>query len=207
MKVIETERLIIRPFTMDDLDEIYRLVYADTVVKNAWSGRAGTPDEIKAAFAANHVQRTDDFGKAVVRKEDDRLIGLMGFQRYEVGEDTSFIVFEHEPNRLGQDPNLIEAELTYAFGRAYWGHGYATEAGRALIEYGFGEMGVGRIVNDVNSENLHSVNLMRRLGFRLQRNLNPKPFINSDAPAMIGALDNDRFRYGREARLQPGNPR
>jgi len=99
---------------MDGLDEIYRLVYADPVVKNAWSGRTGTPGEIKAAFAANHVRRMDDFGfKAVVRKEDKRLIGLMGFQRYEVGEDTSFIVFEHEPGRLGQDPNFIEAELTY----------------------------------------------------------------------------------------------
>ena len=80
--ILETERLVIRSFSMDDLDETYRLVYADPAVRDAWSGRQGTPDEIKAAFAREHVGRTDGFGyKAVVLKAGDVLLGLIGFLR------------------------------------------------------------------------------------------------------------------------------
>ena len=50
LNILETERLLLRHFTLADLDEIYRLVYADPIVKNAWSGRTGTADEIKAGF-------------------------------------------------------------------------------------------------------------------------------------------------------------
>ena len=45
MNILETERLILRRFTLDDLDEIYRLVYADPKVKDGWSGAQGTAAE------------------------------------------------------------------------------------------------------------------------------------------------------------------
>jgi hypothetical protein len=53
--ILETERLKLRRFALDDLDEIYRPVYADPTVKNAWSAAEGTPDEIKERFAAKHI--------------------------------------------------------------------------------------------------------------------------------------------------------
>jgi RimJ/RimL family protein N-acetyltransferase len=103
------------------------------------------------------------------------------------------MVFEHRPPPRWRDPDLLEVELTYAFGRAYWGRGYATEAGQAMLAYGFDEMGIARIINDVSSENQRSVNLMRRLGFELQRNLHPKPFgEHSRTSAVIGILENPR---------------
>lgn len=189
MIFLETERLIIRSFTMDDLDELYRLVYADQRVKDAWSGQKGTPEELKARFAQKHIQRADELGfKAVVRKDGKRLLGLMGFQRYEPDEDTSWLIFEHEPPRW-RHPGLIEAELTYALGYEHWGRGYATEAGKAMIEYGFNELGIARIVNSVMGSNAHSINLMRRLGFRLQKNLSAK----YDPPAVVGILENERI--------------
>ena len=78
---LETERLIIRPFAMGDLDEIYSLVYADPEVKTMWSGQTGTPEQIKVTFFERHIRRTDDFGfKAVVRRDGQRLIGLIGFR-------------------------------------------------------------------------------------------------------------------------------
>jgi RimJ/RimL family protein N-acetyltransferase len=184
--ILETERLIVRPFSMGDLDEIYRLVYADPAVRDAWSGREGTPDEIKAAFAREHVGRGDGFGyRAVVLRSGDVLLGLIGFQRYDLDEETSWLVFEHGPPEGWRDPSLLECELTYALGRAYWGHGYATEAGRAMIAYGFGEMGIARIVNGTSARNRRSVDLMRRLGFAIQRNA------DADTQAVVGILDNN----------------
>jgi RimJ/RimL family protein N-acetyltransferase len=181
----------VRPFTADDLDEIYDLVYADPAVREAWSGRAGTPTEIKAAFAREHVERDDDFGfKAVVLKEGNGLLGLMGFQRHEPDEDTSWLVFERGSPEGWRDPRLIEVELTYALGRAYWGHGYATEAGRAMIEYGFAKMGIARIVNGTSGGNHRAIALMRRLGFGIQKNVaSSLPGKGLNVPAVVGILE------------------
>lgn len=194
LAVLETERLLIRPFAMDDLDEIYDLVYADPAVKEAWSGRTGTPGEIKAAFAREHVGRADGFGfRALVLKEGNRLLGLMGLQCYRPDEDTSWLVFEHGPPQGWRDPRQIEVELTYALGKAYWRHGYATEAGRAMIEYGFKEMGIARIVNGAHSQNHRSIALMRRLGFEMQRNMALSPSGGgTNGLAVIGILENQR---------------
>ena len=73
----------------------------------------------------------------------------MGFQRHGPGEgdDIHYLLFENEPGRrMGFDPDFIEAELTYALGRAYWHRGYATEMGKAMIAYGFTVPGIGCIV-------------------------------------------------------------
>jgi len=177
MTILETERLILHRFDMDDLNEIYRLIYADPAVKDTWSGATGTPDEIKARFAERHIQREGDFClHALALKDTSTLIGLMGFQRHPpgAGHDIWYLQSEDEPNRsVGFNPDFIEVELTYALGRAYWKHGYAVEMGRALILFGFDTLGIGRIIQGVRRDNPNSVNLMRRLGFRIENGLDP----------------------------------
>ena len=162
---------------MDDLDEIYRLVYADPTVKNAWSGVTGSPEEIKNRFAVKHILPEGDLGfRAVELKDTGNLIGLMGFQLHGPGEgdDIYFLLTENEPHRrVGFNTDFIEVELTYALGRTFWKKGYATEMGRAMIAYGFETLGLGRIIQGVRSENKNSVNLMRRLGFRFEKGLHP----------------------------------
>ena len=56
--------------------------------------------------------------------------------------------------------------------------------GKALIEYGFEKMSIGRIIQGVLSHNLNSVNLMKRLGFRIEKGLYPNQ--------IVGILDNYR---------------
>jgi RimJ/RimL family protein N-acetyltransferase len=177
MTILETERLILRRFSLDDLDEIYRLVYADPAVKDTWSGATGTPDEIRARFVERHILTESDFClRALALKDTGALIGLMGFQRHSpsAGQDNWYLQTEDEPDRsVGFNPDFIEVELTYALGRAYWKNGYAVEMGRALIPCGFGTMGIGRIIQGVRRSNPNSVNLMRRLGFRIENGLDP----------------------------------
>ena len=177
MPILETERLILRRFILDDLDEIYRLVYTDPAVRDAWSGATGTPEEIKARFAARHILTEGDFGlRALALKDTGALIGLMGFQRHAPGEGQNiwYLRSEDEPNRrIGFNPDFIEVELTYAVGRAYWKHGYAVEMGQALISYGLDTLSIGRIIQGVRRDNPNSVNLMRRLGFRIENGLDP----------------------------------
>jgi ribosomal-protein-alanine N-acetyltransferase len=197
MKVLETERLILRPFRCEDREEIHRLVYADPKVAPFWSSRAWALDEIKESFARKLAQRPNglDF-QAIVLKKTEELLGLIGFQLYEEGEIEQYMTFEHEASRRAYDPAFFEVEITYALGYAFWHKGYATEAGRVLIEHGFCELNIGRIVNSVAAENVPSVHLMRRLGLRIERNLKPKPFSgpwkNSDG--VIGILDNPHWQ-------------
>lgn len=197
MKVLETDRLILRPFRLEDRGEIHRLVYADPQVAPGWTGRTWALDEITESFARKLAQRTNglDF-QAITLKATGDLMGLIGFQLYEEGEMEKYMTFEHEASRRAYDPAFFEVELTYALGYAFWHQGYTTEAGRALIEYGFHELNIGRIVNSVAAENVHSVNLMKGLGLHIQRSLKPKPvsgpWKNSDG--VIGILDNPHWQ-------------
>ena len=183
MIILETERLILRHFTMADMDELYTLVYVDEAVKSTWSSATGRPSEIKARFAQNHVEPDGDFGfRAVVRKTDDQLIGLMGFQQHLPDEDHGYLLSETMPHRtISDDPHFIEVELTYAIGRPYWKQGYATEMGLALIRQGFKVYKFSRIIQGILGHNHNSINLMRRLGFRIEKQLHGN--------GVVGVLD------------------
>ena len=73
-------------------------------------------------------------------------------------------------------------------GKEYWGQGYAAEAGRAMIDYGFSTLTIDRIINAISPDNFRSRNLMLRLGFTLLGNGNPEDAIGmlerSENPAM-----------------------
>lgn len=194
MTILETKRLTLRRFTLADLDELYDLVYADGTVKSTWSGRTGTPDEIKAGFAREHIEPVGDFGfRAIVRKSGSQLLGLMGYQQHLPDEDISYLLSKESPNRtISSNPDFIEVELTYALGQAYWKQGYATEMGLALVRYGFEQMKIKRIIQGVLGDNHHSINLMRRLGFRIEKQLK--------ADGVVGVLDD--FEKWKET-IQP----
>jgi ribosomal-protein-alanine N-acetyltransferase len=59
------------------------------------------------------------------------------------------------------------AEIGYDLSKAHWGKGLMSEALRAIIEYGFDELGLQKIKADTLSENTRSLNLLGRLGFQL----------------------------------------
>ena len=194
MLPVETERLILRPFAERDVEAIYALVYADRQLREAWSGSTDTLAECRLRFVTDPVWHADDgFGfLAVVLKSSDQLLGLIGFQWYEPGEDTSYMCFEDPMDANGQDPAWREVELTYALGRVYWRCGYATEAAKALIDLGFQRLGLDRIINAVPVHPEHcSLGLMQRLGFRIVKNLSSKHVTSgwfAGAPGAIGIL-------------------
>ena len=197
MKVLETERLLLRPFQPEDKEEIHRLVYADPQVAPFWSSRTWALEEITESFARKLAQYPNrlDF-QAMILKATGEMIGLIGFQLYEEGDMENWMIFEHTASHLAYNPDFLEVEITYAVGYAFWHKGYATEAGKALIEHGFRELNIGRIVNSVAEQNSQSVNLMKRLGLHLQRNLKPTPFTGPwrHSPGVIGILENPHWR-------------
>ena len=59
----------------------------------------------------------------------------------------------------------LDIELGYAFGPAYWGRGYATEAGRAVLSEAFGSLGLTRLVAVTSDDNHASQHVLHKLGF------------------------------------------
>jgi RimJ/RimL family protein N-acetyltransferase len=70
---------------------------------------------------------------------------------------------------LAQPPGALEPQLMYGLVPAYWGRGLATEAARAVLEHGFGELAVRVVAANTDAANAASVRVLERLGMRLAR--------------------------------------
>jgi RimJ/RimL family protein N-acetyltransferase len=83
--------------------------------------------------------------------------------------DVAFHVLKSEPR---------EAYIGYSLARAHWGHGYAREAVRGLLDYLFNELGLHRVVADCDVDNVASIKLLERLGFRREGHFIEKTWAN-----------------------------
>lgn len=143
--IIATDRLRLRFFRADDLDRLVSLAGEYEVVR--WLARLPYPyrREDGADFIAAVGGGLSDAGElvyAIAAPDDDRVMGALG------------LILDG-----------AQAELGYWLGRPHQGRGYAMEAVRALLDLGFGALGLARIYADVQAANVRSRHLLERLGF------------------------------------------
>jgi RimJ/RimL family protein N-acetyltransferase len=152
----ETDRLLIRRFREEDaagLEELHSDAETCRFLGGIWpDGRAR---QILPLIISNY-QTKDMEWFAVSRKEDDALLGACWLAP--LGQKWL------EP--LGIDP---EIEIGYRYIRRYWGNGYATEAGRAMLRRGFEEMNLPQIGSIVNQENIASDRVLIKLGMQFRK--------------------------------------
>ena len=145
-----TERLELRPLTLDDLDAVASMLGdADALV--FWGGPL-TREESRSWIERNLARyENDGFGRcAVIWRATGELVGDCGLVRTQVE---------------GQD----EIELGWVVRRSHWGMGIATEAGAAWRDHAFGELGLGRIVSMIGERNVASRRVAEKLGMRVER--------------------------------------
>jgi ribosomal-protein-alanine N-acetyltransferase len=143
---LETARLLLRPFAPGDRDAIHA-VYADPdVMRYVGNGPHRTLEETDAALRIyGEVLAREGYSfLAVCERGSGTLIGDAGL--YPLG---------------GQGPDV---ELGYTLARGAWGRGYATELGRALVDYAFDELRVPRVVAQVEPGNAASRRVLEKLG-------------------------------------------
>jgi RimJ/RimL family protein N-acetyltransferase len=148
MAEMETARLQLRQFTLDDFDDLFRL-YSDAEVMKYLSLR--TREQTQASLH-KHIQhwQQHNFGMwAVIHKDSSKLIGRCG---------------------LGFLENTPEVELGYVFDKSYWNMGLGTEASQATLQYGFRELKLERIVAIAKPENIASVRVIQKVGMKYQKN-------------------------------------
>jgi ribosomal-protein-alanine N-acetyltransferase len=155
---LATERLLLRPFTAADQAAIHA-VYADPeVMRHVGHGAHRTVEEtVKALRIYGDVLARSGYSfLAVTERESGALVGDGGL------------------HPLGAD-----VELGYTLARSAWGRGYATELGRALIQYAFDVLKAPRVVAQVEPPNLASRRVLEKLGMteREQRTAYGRPHL------------------------------
>lgn len=151
---LETERLLLRRFTPLDLDHLVELD-SDPAVMRFLTGGKPTP---------RHVVETEVLPRFM--SYDDRYPGY-GFWAAIARESGQFLGWFHF--RPAKDAGEDEPELGYRLRRPAWGKGYATEGSRALIQKGFAELSVRRVVAYTMAVNLASRRVMEKAGLRYVR--------------------------------------
>jgi RimJ/RimL family protein N-acetyltransferase len=154
-----TERLILREFNESDWPEV--LAYqSDPRYLRYYEWTERTPEaarEFVRVFLAQQQEHPRlKFQLAITLRSDGRLIGNCGL-------------------RLAS-ADAREGDLGYELSPQYWGRGYATEAARAIVDFGYGELRLHRIWSWCIAENVASARVLDKLGMRLEGRLREKEY-------------------------------
>jgi RimJ/RimL family protein N-acetyltransferase len=149
---IETERLLLRPLdAATDVDAVYAYQSREDVCRYIpYSPR--TREEVAARLADPERNRTaiensgDHLGVGIVVRETGALVG------------DAILIWSSQEHR--------RAEIGYVLNPDHYGHGYATESGRALLRLAFEDMDLHRVVGRIDARNDASAAVLRRLGMR-----------------------------------------
>lgn len=153
MKVVETERLILRTWHEKD-KEPYFLINQDPKVIEFLPG-AMTEEEVEC-FIRNMNEKQKKHGYSLWAAElklTGDFIGFVGLNYADFSADFTPAV-----------------EIGWRLGAQYWGKGYATEGAKAALDYGFNESNLAEIVSFTVPQNLKSIAVMERLGMVLDLN-------------------------------------
>lgn len=143
---LETERLLLRPFHINDVNGMLEL-YADPDVQRFTGDTAfKTPEQVKR-FIDNYTQYTEyRMGRlSVLTKEREEYIGWCGLK---------FL------------PERNEVEIGYRLIKRYRGYGYATEAAKECLRYGFEDLSLEKIIGMAMKDNVASINVFDKLGLK-----------------------------------------
>ena len=154
--VVETRRVKLRPFIAEDLDRFRAIASEEEVLRYLPESDRMTPDQMKAVFhwliecyASNTRDRIRKLTLPIVVKSSGEIVGWCGL------------------GPLDFDPS--EIELYIVISHDHWGQGYATEAGRAMLGYGFRELGLPRTVAVVAPANHASRRVIEKLEMKYER--------------------------------------
>ncbi len=138
---IKTNRMVIRDFHVNDVNDMYDILGDDETMRNCEP--AYTMEKTTEFLQKFCIDKKG--AVAAVEEETNKVIGYILFHKFE--EDMY--------------------EMGWIFNREFWGQGYAFEACKAMIDYAFDSMNVHKIFAETIDE-IKSVHLMKKLGMKLE---------------------------------------
>ena len=180
LPTIEAERIRLRWISADDVDAFYA-IYSNPEVMRYWS----TPPLANRDQARKLVDEIHESWKrrailkwGIALRSDNQLIGSITLFNLD---------FTHR-----------RAEIGYALGREYWGHGYMNEALMTVLKYAFEVLELHRIEADVDPRNAASIKTVERLGFQREGYLRERWQVNGEIQ--------DAYFFGLLRQEWVGNP-
>lgn len=159
---LTTERLRLRPFTGADAAALFAL-HSNAHVLRYWDSPPWSTFERADHFitACDGMAMNGSGARvAVARLSDDAFIGWCGLTRWNSDHRT--------------------ASLGYCFDAAAWGHGFATEAARALLAWGFDTLPLNRVQAETDTRNVASARVLEKLGFVREGTLREDCIVNGE---------------------------
>lgn len=150
---LTTERLVLRPFALEDAAEVTRLVSDRRIADTTLNIPHPYDEEIAEGWIGTHAEvaeRDQGLTLAVTERAGGHLVGAIGLSI-------------NRPHRRG--------ELGYWVAVEHWGRGYATEASRAMLGYAFGPLDLSRVVAHCLTRNEASWRVMEKLGMQREGRL------------------------------------
>lgn len=152
MKILETDRLLLRRLQPGDLDDLYAL-YCDLEVRRYIPDAPLTYEEAREEvewFLNGHPRHPELGLWATIYKETGMFIGRCGLLPWTID---------------GQ----AEVEVAYLLAKEYWGRGLGTEAARAIADYGFEKLHLSRLICLIDQDNQASMKVARNIGMTFER--------------------------------------
>jgi RimJ/RimL family protein N-acetyltransferase len=163
--MLETSRLILKPATIEDADNLFQLNSDPEVMRYTGDKKFHSTLEAQKIINENLIPQFNHYkmGRFMIFLKDGTFIGWCGLKYF-----------------LETD----EVDLGYRLKRSYWGQGFATEASKACLEYGFKVLRINRIIAKAMPENIGSIKVMQKLGMTFRGYLrdptDPQSFILYD---------------------------
>ena len=173
--VIETERLILRPFLRSDLNDVYEYASVPGVGEMAGWKHHETPEET-AEIVDSFIK--DDKTFAIVLKESNKVIGSLGVEKYGL------------ENVLSEFFDYSGREIGYVLSRDYWGNGFVTEAVKAVIDHLFNVLGLDFLICGYYDFNTRSKRVQEKCGFKPYRKLVMDTMMGTNEPGVLNLLSN-----------------
>ena len=171
---LHTARLRLRPFNDSDADALFAL-HSNAYVLRYWDAPPWSERARAERFLTASRQMAEEgtgTRLAVDRVSDEAFIGWCSLTRW--------------------NPDYRRAPMGYCLDEAAWGHGYATEAARALLEWAFDTLDLNRVQAETDTRNGASAHVLEKLGFRREGTLREDCVVNGDV--------SDSWVYGLLAR-------
>ena len=173
--VIETERLLLRPFKQADLNDFYEYASVEGVGEMAgWYHHQSI--EKTQEILDRFIEEDKTF--AIVYKENNKVIGSLGIEKYGLEE------------KLTEFDGYVGREIGYVLSKEYWGKGIMPEAVMAVINYLFGNLNFDFLLCGYYDFNNQSKRVQEKCGFKPYRKLVMDTSLGTSEPGVLNLLIN-----------------
>ncbi|MBL8088920.1 MAG: GNAT family N-acetyltransferase [Anaerolineales bacterium] len=152
MKILETKRLILRHQTLDDLDSLWALYQNPNITKyipDAPRSYEEAKEELEWHMHG-HPKHPELGLWATIHKETGKFIGRCGLLPWTID-------------------NQFDIEVAYTIAEEYWGQGLASEAAEGILNYGFENLNLSRLICLIDPENIGSQKVAEKIGMKFER--------------------------------------